>query len=189
MKFIPLAIVVLFATNVSAAPVSYTLDPSHTYPSFEADHFGMSKWRGKILKSSGKVILDREAKAGTIDVSMDMDSIDFGMKKMNQAATSAEMFNTEKFPTATYVGKFTKFDGDRPTEAQGQLTMHGISKPVTLAINDFKCMMHPLLKREWCGADAVAMINRADFGVDYGIKLGFKPDVKLLIQVEGVKGE
>ena len=181
---------ILVASSVMAAPVNYTLDPSHTYPSFEADHFGgMSKWRGKILKSSGKVTLDREAKTGTVNVTMDMDTIDFGMKKMNQHATSAEMFNTEKFPTAVYAGKFTKFDGDRPTEASGTLTLHGVTKPVTLSINEFKCMIHPMMKREVCGADASATINRADFGVDYGAAMGFKQDVKLAIQVEGVKAE
>lgn len=190
MKFLPLALgAALLAVNAVAAPVTFNLDPSHTYPSFEADHFGMSKWRGKILKSSGKVVLDREAKTGTINVTMDMDTIDFGMKKMNQHATSAEMFNVEKFPTAVYTGTFSKFDGDRPVEAVGQLTLHGVTKPVTLAINDFKCMTHPMLKREWCGADAVATINRADFGVDYGIKMGFKQDVKLQIQVEGVRAD
>ena len=181
--------ILLVATNAVAAPVTYNLDPTHTYPSFEADHFGMSKWRGKILKNSGKVVLDQEAKTGTIDVTMDMETIDFGMKKMNQHATSAEMFNTEKFPTAVYTGKFTKFEGDRPTEAQGTLTMHGVTKPVTLAINEFKCAVHPMLKREWCGADVSATINRADFGVDYGIKMGFKPEVKLAIQAEGVKAD
>ena len=191
MKFFTLAVgITLVAANAVAAPVTYTLDPLHTYPSFEADHFGgMSKWRGKILKSTGKVMLDREAKAGTINVSMDMDTIDFGLKKMNDHATSAEMFNTEKFPTAVYSGKFTKFDGDKPTEAEGTLTMHGVTKPVKLSINEFKCAIHPMLKREWCGADASASINRADYGVDYGAKMGFKQDVKLSIQVEGVKTE
>ena len=190
MKFILLAVgFAFFAANAVATPVTYNLDPSHTYPSFEADHFGMSKWRGKITKSTGKVTLDRAAKTGTIDVTMDMDSIDFGMKKMNEHATSAEMFNTEKFPTAVYTGKFTKFDGERPTEAQGTLMLHGVTKPVTLAIADFKCMQHPMLRREWCGADISGAINRADFGVDYGIKMGFKQDVKLAIQAEGVKAD
>ncbi|GAA4016114.1 YceI family protein [Actimicrobium antarcticum] len=191
MKIFALAAVLsLVAASTFAAPANYNLDPSHTYPSFEADHFGgLSKWRGKISKSSGKVMLDREAKTGTLEVTMDMDTIDFGMKKMNQHATSAEMFNTEKFPTATYVGKFTRFDGDKPTEVEGQLTLHGVTKPVKLTINEFKCIMHPMLKREVCGADASASFNRADFGVDYGAAMGFKQDVKLAIQVEAVKTE
>ena len=182
--------VLLIAGKAVAAPVIYNLDPTHTYPSFEADHFnGLSKWRGKIEKSSGKVVLDREAKTGTIDVSMDMSTINFGMKKMNDHATSPEMFDAEKYPVAIYKGKFSKFDGDRPTEAEGMLTLHGVTKPVNLTINEFKCIMHPLLKRENCGADVSATFNRADFGVDYGKRLGFKQDVKLAIQVEGIKAD
>jgi polyisoprenoid-binding protein YceI len=191
MKLFSLATgVMLIAANAVAAPSTYNLDPGHTYPSFEADHMGgLSTFRGKITKSAGKVMLDREAKTGTLDVTMDMDTIDFGAKKMNSHATSAEMFNTEKFPNATYTGKFTKFDGDRPTEVEGQLTLHGVTKPVKLTIREFKCVMSPMLKREVCGADAVANINRADFGVDYGAAYGFKMDVKLAIQVEGIKSE
>ncbi len=180
----------MIASQAIAAPVTYNLDPGHTYPSFEADHFnGLSKWRGKIEKSSGKVVLDREEKTGSIDVTMDMSTINFGMKKMNEHATSPEMFDAEKYPTAVYKGKFTKFDGDRPTEVEGTLTMHGVTKPVNLTINEFKCIMHPMLKRENCGADVSASFNRADFGVDYGKRLGFKQDVKLAIQVEGVKAD
>ena len=180
----------LISSYAVSAPTTYNLDPSHTYPSFEADHFnGLSKWRGKIEKSSGKVVLDREAKTGSIDVVMDMSTINFGMKKMNEQATSPEIFDTEKYPTAVYKGKFTKFDGERPTEADGMLTLHGVTKPVKLVINEFKCMMNPFLKRENCGADVSAAFNRDDFGVDYGKKFGFKQEVKLAIQVEGVKAE
>jgi polyisoprenoid-binding protein YceI len=180
----------LLSDYAVSAPVTYNLDPGHTYPSFEADHFnGLSKWRGKIEKSSGKVVLDREAKTGTIDVVMDMSTINFGMKKMNEHATSPEMFDAEKYPTAVYKGKFSKFDGERPTEAEGMLTLHGVTKPVKLVINEFKCIMHPVLKRENCGADVSASFNRDEFGVDYGKRLGFKQEVKLAIQVEGVKAE
>ena len=182
--------VLLIAGKAVAAPVTYNLDPTHTYPSFEADHFnGLSKWRGKIEKSSGKVVLDREAKTGTIDVSMDMSTINFGMKKMNDHATSPEMFDAEKYPVAIYKGKFSKFDGEKPTEVEGTLTLHGVTKPVKLVISEFKCLIHPMLKREVCGADASATFNRDDFGVDYGKAMGFKQEVKLAIQVEGVKSE
>ena len=176
--------------NAIGAPVTYNVDPSHTYPSFEADHFnGLSKWRGKIEKSSGKVVLDREAKAGTVEITMDMSSINFGMKKMNEHATAPEMFDVEKYPTAIYKGKFSKFESDRPTEVEGTLTLHGVTKPVKLTINEFKCIMHPMLKRENCGADVSATINREEFGVDYGKRLNFKQDVKLAIQVEAIKAD
>lgn len=183
----------LLATTCSAAfaaPVTYNLDPNHTYPSFEADHMGgLSTWRGKIDKSAGKVVLDREAKTGTIEVTMEMDSIDFGNAKMNEHAKTDELFDVAKFPTATYKGKITQFKGDVPTEAQGELTLHGVTKPVTLHINKFLCKPHPMLKREVCGADASAALKRSDFGVNYGEAYGFNMDVKLQIQVEGLRAE
>jgi polyisoprenoid-binding protein YceI len=175
---------------VNAAPVTYNLDPGHTYPSFEADHMGgLSIWRGKFTKSSGTVVLDREAKSGTVEVNIDAASIDFGHDKMNEHARGAEIFDVAKFPTAVYKGKLTKFNGDTPTEVQGELTLHGVTKPVTLHINQFLCKPHPMLKREVCGADASGTIKRSDFGVNYGEAYGFKMDVKLQIQVEGLKAE
>ena len=96
------------------------------------------------------------------------------------------MFDVAKYPTATYKGKIV-FKGDVPTAVDGELTLHGVTKPVNLTIDKFKCIQHPMMKREVCGADAVGTFNRAEFGVDYGVKMGFKPDVKLAIQVEAVK--
>jgi polyisoprenoid-binding protein YceI len=178
------------STTLLAEPAVYNIDPSHTYPSFEADHFGgMSVWRGKFNKSSGTIKLDRAAKSGDVDITIDMTSINFGLEKMDNHAKSAEIFDAEKFPTATYKGHFSKFDKDVPTEVQGELTMHGVTKPVALKINSFKCMPHPRTKKEFCGADASAMLNRADFGVNYGENFGFNMNVKLSIQVEALKAE
>jgi polyisoprenoid-binding protein YceI len=176
----------LLSASAFAAPVTYILDPSHTYPSFEADHMGgLSVWRGKFVTSSGKVVYDKEAKTGSIDVTVDMSSVDFGMPKLNEHAKSSEIFDVTKYPTATFSGKFTKFNGAGPAEAQGTLTMHGVTKPVTLTINSFLCKPNPMTKKEVCGADAATIFNRSDFGVNFGDKYGFKQEVKLQIQVEG----
>ncbi len=186
-----IAVVVLgaVATAVSAAPVAYDVDPEHTYPSFEADHFdGLSVWRGKVEKSSGKIVLDREAGTGTVDVTMDMATINFGLEKMNNHAKSpdAGMLDVGKFPTARFTGKLTAFKDGAPTQVQGELTLHGVTKPVTLTIKSFKCMPHPMKKKEVCGADAETTINRDDFGVGWGKAFGFRMDVKLAIQVEAL---
>jgi polyisoprenoid-binding protein YceI len=176
------------ATTAFAAPATYQLDPDHTYPSFEADHMGgLSKWRGKFEKSGGIVTLDRTAKTGTIDVTVQTDSVDFGQAKLNELAKGADMFNVANFPTATFKGTFTKFNGDVPTEADGQLTLRGVSKPVKMRIDSFKCMPHPMLKREVCGADAEMKFNRDEFGLDYGKAYGFNMETKLQIQAEGLK--
>ena len=176
----------LVSASAFAAPVTYILDPTHTYPSFEADHMGgLSVWRGKFNTSSGKVVYDKAAKSGSIDVTVQMNSIDFGMPKLNEHAKSAELFDATKFPTATFTGKFTKFNGDSPAEAQGTLTLHGVTKPLTLIIKSFLCKPNPMTKKEVCGADAAATFDRSDFGVNFADKYGFKMDVKLQIQVEG----
>ncbi|GAC1368814.1 MAG: YceI family protein [Aquirhabdus sp.] len=188
-KLLIIGMATLFASTAFAKPVTYNLDPTHTYPSFEADHMGgASVWRGKIDKSSGVVVFDAEAKKGTVDVTMQMDSIDFGFKPMNDHAKKPELFDTAKFPTATYKGKIV-FDGDKPVAVDGNLTLHGVTKPVKLDIKTWKCYINPMLKKETCGADAYTTFNRGDFGVSYGKDYGFNLDTKLAIQVEGVKAD
>jgi len=173
-----------------AAPVTYNIDSDHTYPAFEADHMGgLSTWRGKVNSTSGKVVLDAAAKTGTVDVTMDMKSIDFGHDKMNTHTMSADMLDVAKFPTATFTGKLAAFNGANPTEVQGNLTLHGVTKPVTLKVNKFMCKPHPMSKKEVCGADASGSFNREDFGVSYGKAMGFNMDVKLLISIEAVKAD
>ncbi|HUE47927.1 MAG TPA: YceI family protein [Steroidobacteraceae bacterium] len=182
------AMLTLAAGAVLAEPVTYQIDPAHTYPSFEADHFaGMSVWRGKFDKTSGTILLDKEKGTGTVDITVDTSSIDFGMPKLNEHTKSAEMFDVEKYPTATYKGKLAGFKSGVPTEVDGQFTLHGVTHPLKLSISQFKCMTYPD-KKEHCGADASGTFNRADYGISYGDKYGFKMDVKLAIQVEGVRG-
>lgn len=186
------AIAATVSAAAFAAPVTYNVDSEHTYPSFEVDHFGgMSVWRGKFNENSGTVVLDREAKTGTVDIKIETNSIDLGLEKLHThvKGTDPGMFDVAKYPTATYKGKLAKFVDGAPTEVQGELTLHGVTKPVTLTIRSFKCMTHPMKKQEFCGADAVGAINREDFGINWGKAFGFKMDVKLAIQIEAFKAK
>lgn len=189
MKIIRWAALLSLAGSASAiaAPVSYDIDPTHTYPSFEADHFGgLSVWRGKFDKTSGKVVLDKAASTGTVDIVVDTTSIDYGLGIMNDKAKSDELFDVAKYPQATYKGKLDGFSNGAPTKVVGNLTLHGVTKPVDLKILSFKCMPHPMYKREICGADALATIKRDDFGISAGKDWGFGMDVTLRIQVEAL---
>ncbi len=114
-----------------AAPVTYQIDPSHTYPSFEADHMGLSTWRGKFNKSAGQITLDKAAGTGFVNVSIDTDSIDFGHAQMNGVAKGAQLLDVEQFPYAAYSGQLQGFSNGAPTQVVGQLTLHGITKPLT----------------------------------------------------------
>lgn len=189
MKLKHIAAAVIAVASTSAFAQTYNIESNHTYPSFEADHMGISSWRGKFNKTTGTVKLDRAAKTGSMDIVIDAASLDFGHDKMNDHAKNKDMFNVEKFPTITYKGKSIKFNGDTPVAVEGDLTMLGVTKPVNLTINKFKCIQHPMFKREVCGADASGNFNRADFGLDYGVKMGFSPEVKLAIQVEALKAD
>lgn len=173
----------------AAAPVTYNVDPDHTFPSFEADHMGLSIWRGKFNKTAGKVTLDEAAGQGTVEVAIDAASIDFGHAKLNEVAQSAELFDVAKYPQAIYKGKLDGFANGVPSRVVGNLTLHGATRPVVLQINSFKCMPHPMFKREVCGADALAVLNREEFGMDAGKPYGFSMDVTLRIQVEAIATE
>lgn len=183
--FVLATLLATMAGATAAAPESYSIESSHTYPSFEASHMGISFWRGKFNSTTGKVMLDRTAKTGTVDISIDAKSIDFGHEKMNEHAIGEDFFNVAKFPTVNYKGKIV-FTGDTPTAVDGELTLLGVTKPVKLTIGSFKCIPHPFFKVEVCGADASGSFDRVDFGMDYGAKYG-PTTAKLSIQVEALK--
>lgn len=182
------ALLLLLATGTAhAAAATYVIDPAHTYPSFEADHFGgLSTWRGKFDRTSGKVTLDKAASTGNVDITVDTTSVDFGLDKMNETARSKELFDVAQYPTATYRGQLTGFINGAPTRVDGSLTLHGVTRPLELTIKTFKCVPHPLYKRELCGADAYATFKRDAFGMDSGKDYGFSMDVTLRIQVEAL---
>jgi polyisoprenoid-binding protein YceI len=170
-----------------AAATTYRIDPDHTYPSFEADHMGgLSVWRGKFNHTRGTVTLDKAAGLGTVDVTVDMTSADFGQEQLNKGAQGKDLFETAKYPQARYTGKLVDFVNGAPTRVTGKLTLHGVTHPLDLKIDSFKCMQHPVFKREVCGADALATFRRDTFGIDAGKDYGFGMNVTLRIQVEAI---
>jgi len=185
-----IALSALLAGTAAAAPATYVVDPGHTYPSFEADHMGgLSVWRGKFNKSEGRIVLDKVAGTGSVDILIDAASIDFGHDVLNEHMQGADYFDTAKYPRAHYVGKLAGFVDGKPTRVTGTLTLRGVTRPVDLAIGSFKCMPHPMLKREVCGADATGTLQRDQFGITAGKDWGFDMKVQLRIQVEAVAEE
>jgi polyisoprenoid-binding protein YceI len=181
------ALLALSAGGASAQ--TYNVDPGHTYPSFEADHMGLSFWRGKFTKSAGKIVLDRGSKTGgSIDITIDASTVDFGHAKMNEKARGEEIFNVAKHPAITYKSTALKYDGDKLVSVDGEMTLLGITKPMPLTISHFKCIIHPMLKREVCGADAHGRFDRSDYGINIGLPR-FSPEIKLAIQVEAIKAD
>ncbi len=183
------ALLALSAPLATAAPVTYEIDPTHTFPSFEADHMGMSHWRGMFTKSAGTVMLDKAGQTGTVDVTVQTDSIDYGLPVMNDKARSNEILDAAKYPQARFHGTLEGWTDGKPTRVAGELTLHGVTKPMTLKIERFKCQAHPMFKRDWCGADAVGTFRRDDFGMPVGKEWGFEMDVTLRVMLEAVAKE
>ncbi|HEY3644625.1 MAG TPA: YceI family protein [Gammaproteobacteria bacterium] len=177
-------------STAMAAPVNYNVDPDHTHVQFDTDHFGgLSVWRGIMVKNRGSLSVDKAAGTGSVDVYTDMTSVVIGNAKLEEELKSNQFFDAAKYPEAHYQGTLGGFKDGAPTTVTGNLSFHGVTKPVTLKILSFKCMMHPFYKKEVCGADATGNFNRADFGVDYGKAYGFNMDVTLRIQVEGLAAD
>jgi polyisoprenoid-binding protein YceI len=183
--FLLAAVSALTAGSAFAAPEKYTIESNHTYPSFEAPHLGISLWRGKFNKSSGSVVLDRAAKTGSVEITTDIASADFGHDKMNEHATGPDFLDAKQFPTAVYKGTI-KFKGADPSSVDGQLTLHGVTKPLKLDIESFKCIPHPMLKKEVCGVDAEGEFDRKDFGITKYAD-GDLGKIKLRITAEALK--
>lgn len=179
------AVFSLVAGAATAAPVTYEVDTKHTHPSFEADHFGgLSVWRGIFSGATGKVVLDKEAQSGSVDVSVDTDTVVTGQADLDKHLKSGDFLDVQKFPKASYKGKLVYKNG-APAEVRGDLTLRGVSKPLTLTVRTFKCRPHPMDKgKELCGADAHGTFNRDEFGIPFGKDMGFDMKVDLRIQIE-----
>jgi polyisoprenoid-binding protein YceI len=178
------AAVFALAFSVPAlAQETYNIDPNHTFPTFEVGHGGISMQRGSFSKTTGKVTLDRAAKKGTIDVTIDTSTVNTNQAARDGVLKSERFFDVAKYPTMTFKASSLKFDGDNVVGADGELTMLGVTKPVALTVMNFKCA--PTMKV--CGAEVTAAIKRSEWGMKTGIPLMQGDDVKIAIPVEAVK--
>ena len=183
--FAALAISITLPLSAQAAD-SYTIDPAHTYPHFSINHLGFSTMQGRFDTTSGKVSLDRAAKTGSVEISIEAASVSTGFAKRDKHLKGPDFFNSVEFPTISYKSTAVHFKGDSPASVDGNLTIMGVSKPVTLNISAFHCGTHPMNKKDVCGAAASTQIKRSDFGIKYGLP-AIGDDVKLVFEIEAVK--
>lgn len=184
-RFVPLVLAAALPFSALAAD-TYNFDPAHTFPSFEVSHLGFSIQRGRFNKTAGKVTLDAAAKSGSIEVVIDTASIDTGNEKLEAHLKGEDFFFAEKFPSITFKSDKLKFEGENLVGADGDLTIRGVTKPVSLAVQNFKCGAHPFNKKPMCGANVTATVKRSDFDVKYGLP-AIGDEVKIAIQIEAYK--
>jgi polyisoprenoid-binding protein YceI len=177
-----------FATSLdaSAQAVTYSVEPTHTFVTWEAKHFGTSTSRGRFDKKDGSITIDRTAKTGRAEITIQTASMNTGVAPFDKHLTSKDFFNSEQFPTAVFKGEKFTFEGDKVTAVEGTLTMLGKTNPVTLKASGFNCYQNPFFKREVCGGDFETTIKRSLYGMTYGLP-GIPDDIRLLIQIEAVR--
>ncbi len=172
--------------GAAAAPETFIIDNNHTFPRFEYSHFGLSNQVSHFDKTNGKIVLDRAAKSGSVDVTIDTTSVNTGHAEFNKHIQAADFFDTKKYPTITFKSTKMHFKGDTPVSVDGNLTVKGVTKPVTLELASFKCMPHPMVKKEACGANASTRIRRSEFNAGKYAP-GVSDEVTLSIAVEAIK--
>jgi polyisoprenoid-binding protein YceI len=177
----------LLASATFAQAQTYGIDPTHTFVNFEAKHFGTSTLRGRFDKKEGSVTLDRAAKTGKAEITIDVNSVSTGVAPLDTHLKSKDFFNAAEFGTAKFVGDKFTFDGTKVTAVAGSLTMLGKTMPVTLTASNFNCYDNPMFKREVCGGDFETTIMRSQWGMDYGVKVGIPDAIRLLVQIEAIK--
>ncbi len=195
MKRLVLALAVACAPfTVYAAPVSYTMDPYHTYVNFEADHLdGLTRMRGRFDRNAGKFVIDPVAKTASVALTVQTASISTGdnekagrPRSRDEHLRSPDFFNVQEFPTLEFRSTRVLFSGDNPTTIEGNITLLGVTRPLSFKVDRWKCIVHPFNKREICGGNFSGSIKRSDFGMKFGIP-SVGDEVVLWVEAEGYK--
>jgi polyisoprenoid-binding protein YceI len=186
MNRFALLLLVGAASVAQAAPETYVIDQNHTFPNFSYNHLGYSVQMSRFDSTTGKIVLDRQTRTGSMEIEIDTTSVNTGSKAFNEHIQAEEFLDTKRYPKATFKGDKIQFDGDRVEKVIGNLTLKGITKPVMLNITNFHCMPHPMKKKEACGANATTVIKRSDFNMGKHVP-AVGDEVTLNISVEAIK--
>jgi polyisoprenoid-binding protein YceI len=187
-KLVLVAALSAFSAAAFAAPETFNVEPTHTYPRFEYSHFGYSNQQQRFDKTSGKIVIDRAAKTGSVDVSIDTTSVNTGYALFNQHIQAEDYFDTAKYPAITFKSTKVRFEGDKPVAVEGNLTIKGVTRPVTLTVTSFHSMPHPMLKKDAIGANATTKVKRSEFNMGKNVPY-VSDEVSLTIAVEAIKEE
>ena len=179
------ALFAALAGSAIAAPVTYGVDGSHTFPRFSYSHFGYSTQLSSFKNTTGKVVFDAEAKTGSVDITIEMKAVNTGFEVFDGHLQGEDFFDTAKFPTATFKSTKVVFEGDKPKSIEGQLTIKGVTKPVTLSVTGFEAKPHPMAKKPALGANAFTHIKRSEFNAAKYVPY-VADDVRIDISIEAL---
>jgi len=174
------------AAPALAAPETFAVDSTHTFPRFSYNHLGYSIQMSRFDKATGTVTLDKAAKTAAVDIVIDTKSVNTGSATFNEHIQGEDYLDTAKYPTATFKSTKVNFEGDKPASIEGNLTLKGITKPVTLTVTSFHAMPHPMMKKDAIGANATTKVKRTDFNMGKNVPY-VGDEVTIDIAIEAVK--
>jgi len=174
------------AAPALAAPETYVVDSSHSFPSFSYNHLGYSIQMSRFDKATGTVTLDKAAKTAAVDIVIDAKSVSTGSATFNEHIQSEDFLDTAKYPTATFKSTKVVFEGDKPVSIDGNLTLKGVTRPVTLKVTSFHAMPHPMAKKDAIGANATTKVKRTDFNMGKNVPY-VGDEVTIDIALEAIK--
>jgi polyisoprenoid-binding protein YceI len=181
------ALSLLVATNSAlASPETYLIDTNHSKPRFSYNHFGYSTQSSRFDQITGAIVIDKEAKVGSVDITIDATSVNTGYALFNEHIQAADFFDTAKYPNIYFKSSKVNFKEDKPASIDGTLTIKGVSKPVTLLVSSFMCMPHPMAKKDACGANASTVVKRSDFNMGKNVPY-VSDEVTIDLAVEAIK--
>jgi polyisoprenoid-binding protein YceI len=187
------ALALAFPLAAAAQAENYTLDPYHTFPHFSLDYVGYATFFGRFDKTAGKFSIDRAAKKASLELAVETASVTTGdnergarPRTRDEHLRSADFFNVAEFPRMTYKSSNVKFSGDSPEEIEGQLTLLGVSKPLTLKVDRFVCKAHPIYKKPACGGNASGTLRRSDYGMKTFVPL-IGDEIRITVMFVGFK--
>ncbi len=193
MKKILGALALALPLAAMANPENYTVDPTHSFAYFEVEHLGVSNQRGRFDRTSGKFVVDRVAKSGSVELNIESASVSTGdnvkgsrPRTLDDHLKTADFFNVAEFARVSFKSTGVKFAGDNPSEIAGNLTLIGVTKPVTLKVERWACRDNPMSKKPMCGGNVTATIKRTDFGMKYGVP-AIGDEIRLWFSVEAYK--
>ncbi|MCE2831085.1 MAG: YceI family protein [Oxalobacteraceae bacterium] len=169
-----------------AAPVSYGVEANHTFPRFSYTHLGFTTQQSRFDKTTGTVVYDKEGRTGSVDIKIETSSVSTGSTLFNQHIQAEDFLDTAKYPTVTFKSTKVNFDGDKPVSIEGDLTMKGITKRVTLTVTRFLAAPHPIQKKDTIGADAYTIVKRTDFNMGKYAP-AVSDEVRIDIAIEALK--
>ena len=173
-------------TPAFAAPATYGVEPNHTFPRFSYTHLGFTTELSRFDKTTGTVVYDKEGRAGSVDITIDTRSVSTGSALFNQHIQGEDFLDTAQHPSVTFKSTKVNFDGDKAVSIEGDLTMKGITKRVTLTVTRFVAAPHPIQKKDTIGADAYTIVKRTDFNMGKYAP-AVSDEVRIDIAIEALK--